>query len=609
MSFAPTTEQQHILGLFETGQDVVIQAGAGTGKTTTLIQLAASTRRRGQYIAFNKAIVTEAGTKMPGTVTCSTAHSLAYRAVGATYAHRLRNSQRMKSIDLANRLKVDAMQVVAFDGSKKMLSRTFLAGLAMRGITRFCQSADPDPTMRHVPYVEGLDAPADDDGGHRRNVVNKQVAKHLEPALRLAWKDLMDIEGNLPYRHDHYLKAWQLDDPRIGADYILFDECQDANPVLLAIVEAQKHAQRVFVGDSQQAIYGFTGAVDALSRIEATGAAVGYLTQSFRFGPAVADVANTMLGHLEAELRLTGYDEIASVVGPVAEPDVILTRTNAVAVRTLLQKQSDGLRVHLVGGGADIVSFAKAARQLMEGERTEHPELACFETWLEVQEYVKQDEQGGDLRLMVGLVDEFGVPTILEALDRNIREDDADIVISTAHKSKGREWNSVQLAGDFPPEPKKEELRLLYVACTRAKRELDIEGVPFVRDGYTPSQHPVVATTASQAALAQPVQPVVMPQQEGPVAAPKSTNEHYGNIGDRADLELTVLRVAATPTRYGGYPTTLADAEGRRFKWFADEQLEKGMEVSGSWQVKAHDEYNGTLETIINYPRGVQVTA
>jgi superfamily I DNA/RNA helicase len=60
-----------------------------------------------------------------------------------------------------------------------------------------------------------------------------------------------------------------------------------------------------------------------------------------------------------------------------------------------------------------------------------------------------------------------------------IREEDADVTVSTAHKAKGREWDAVQLAGDFP-EPEKqgdEELRLLYVACTRAKRELDIEAV------------------------------------------------------------------------------------------------------------------------------------
>lgn len=132
-----------------------------------------------------------------------------------------------------------------------------------------------------------------------------------------------------------------------------------------------------------------------------------------------------------------------------------------------------GQRVHLVGGGTEVVSFAKGAQILMDGRRSDHPDLACFENWGEVQEYVAFDEQGGDLRLLVKLVEEFTVPVILEALDSNTPEGRADVIVSTAHKSKGREWHSVQLGSDFPDEPGEEELRLLYVGSTRAKINLD----------------------------------------------------------------------------------------------------------------------------------------
>jgi superfamily I DNA/RNA helicase len=282
-----------------------------------------------------------------------------------------------------------------------------------------------------------------------------------------------------------YLKLWHLSDPTIAADFILFDECQDANPVMLAVVDAQRHAQRIYVGDSCQQIYSFTGAVNALDRIRETGADVAYLTQSFRFGPAIADVANRILDMIDgATLRLVGTDSIPSVVAPVAEPDAILCRTNATAVRTVLRLQDEGREVALVGGGDDVVRFAKAARDLMEGRRTEHPDLACFDDWGEVKLYVDEDEQGDDLRLLVKLVEDFGVDAILRALDRTIREEDADVTVSTAHKAKGREWDAVQLAADFP-EPAKvtdEELRLLYVAATRARRELDIEAVALLSD-------------------------------------------------------------------------------------------------------------------------------
>ncbi len=471
--FAPTSEQVHALELFKTGNSLAIEAGAGTGKTSTLVLLAESTDRPGQYIAFNKAIVAESQGKMPGNVACSTAHSLAYRAVGAKFGARLRGSRRMRSIDIANRLGIEPIKITV-DDRPKILGTSFLGGLAMSAITRFCQSADLEPTHRHVPFIEGID-PMDD--GVRSFGNNNIVAKWLEPSLAKAWADLTQLHGDLPFRHDHYLKLWQLSDPKIPADFILFDEAQDANPVMVAIVAAQDHAQLVWVGDSQQQIYTFTGAVNALANVPSD--AKAFLTQSFRFGQAVADEANRILDRLpEAELRLVGTDSIASSIGPVAKPDAILTRTNAAAVRTVLTLQQAGEKVALVGGGDEVVRFAKAARELQDNGYTDYPDLACFESWGEVTTYVEEDEQGGELRLLVKLVTDFGVPVILAALENMLREQDADVIVSTAHKSKGREWHSVQLAGDFPPDTTSaDELRLLYVAVTRAKVNLDIEAI------------------------------------------------------------------------------------------------------------------------------------
>src|SRR4051812_21648018 len=68
----------------------------------------------------------------------------------------------------------------------------------------------------------------------------------------------------------------------------------------------------------------------------------------------------------------------------------------------------------------------------------------------------------------------------------------AERVLATAHKAKGLEWPRVRLAGDFPglgelhaaaadrdgvphltPEERDQELHLLYVAATRARRQLE----------------------------------------------------------------------------------------------------------------------------------------
>jgi superfamily I DNA/RNA helicase len=470
--FAPTDEQEKALALFATGASMVIEAGAGTGKTSTLKLLAeAAPTKRIQYIAFNRAIVQEASVKFPANVQCNTAHSLAFRAVGKNYSHRL-NASRMTGGQMARILGVQSFTIVLDGDEERTLAPDYLASRVMGAVGRFCQTADTEVARRHFEYIDGIDTPTAD--GHRTFANNDEVTSYLLPFARKAWTDLQDVNGALRFGHDHYLKMWQLSEPTIAADIILYDEAQDSNPVSADVV-ARQDAQKVYVGDSQQAIYEFTGAVNSLANIDSDHRV--FLTQSFRFGQAVAEVANTVLAMIEgAELRLVGTDTIESTVGISERDDAILCRTNATAVESVINLQAQGRRPHLVGGGTEVVAFAKGARDLQSGRSTSHPELACFDNWAAVQHYVQNDAQGGDLKLLAGLVDKFGVETILLALDNMVTEAAADVIVSTAHKSKGREWDSVRLAGDFPVEAEKlnaAELRLIYVAVTRARINLD----------------------------------------------------------------------------------------------------------------------------------------
>lgn len=469
MNFDPTPEQQSALDLFRSGDSMVIEAGAGTGKTSTLIMIGDSTDARGQYVAFNKAIVTEAGSKLPRNVAANTAHSLAFQAIGKTYSHRLR-APRVKPWDLARMLDVERF-VIRYGSQTKTLDAGFLAGLVMRGITRFCQTADLQPMPKHIPYVDGIDVPTAQ--GHRTYVNNDRLRDQLADALAYAWADLTKTQGQLPFRHEHYLKLWQLSDPKIPAEFILFDEAQDANPVMAAIVAAQEHAQCVYVGDSQQQIYEFTGAVNAMAEFDATHRT--FLTQSFRFGDAVAETANLVLSKIpSADLRLRGFEKISSTVETLDDPRAILCRTNARSVEELLTETERGRRAHLVGGGGEVAAFARGAKSLQDGKHSSHPDLACFGSWGEVLDYVDNDPQGSELAGMTKLIQKFGVETVLRALDGNAQASTADVTISTAHKAKGREWSSVKIANDFPPEVEGDaEFRLMYVAVTRAQHVLD----------------------------------------------------------------------------------------------------------------------------------------
>ncbi|MCB0968978.1 MAG: ATP-dependent helicase [Ilumatobacter sp.] len=496
MGHPPTDEQQSAIDAVKRGDSTVLSAYAGCGKTATLEMIGeAIGGRQATYLAFNKAIVTEAERRMPSNVGCTTSHGLAFRAYGKNFRGRL-NGPRQKTWDVARILGLDPMVFTTWDGNTRRLTPGFMAGLVMSAVRTFTQSDATTPSGKMIPLVKGLDRPDVTGEGDATKITERKgpnhadLADYLDTFVRKAWIDSLNVNGRLPYTHDHYLKAWSMGEgnggkpPQIPGDLILFDEAQDANPALLALVNAQRDygSQLVFVGDQFQQIYAWRGAVNALAKADPKATRLT-LSKSFRFGPPIAQVANIALQDLMAPLPLQGLGS-EGIVGHFPDPPATwLFRTNAKAISFLLRSLGDGRKVALAGDASDVISFANAAARLMDGNRVEHPDLACFESWSEVQDYAAFDPLGGDLKLMVDLIDEYGVDEIKDGLKRCVSEHQAEIVVSTAHKAKGREWPTVVLAADFPDPDERdisdEDKRLLYVAATRAKAQLDVTRVPY----------------------------------------------------------------------------------------------------------------------------------
>jgi hypothetical protein len=151
--YTPTDEQTHAVDAFRAGRHLVLQAGAGTGKTSTLTLLAASSRRRGRYLAFNRDIARAAASRFPRTVVCKTAHATAYAAVGHRYTSRL-NSPRQAAWKTGQALGITRpLRIGSHEISPRMLSHTVL-----RTVTRYCHSADRALGRHHVPHLRGLAA-------------------------------------------------------------------------------------------------------------------------------------------------------------------------------------------------------------------------------------------------------------------------------------------------------------------------------------------------------------------------------------------------------------------------------------------------------------------
>lgn len=355
-SYAPTPEQAAIIDAAVEGHSLVVQAGAGTGKTSTLKMVAAATGgKKTIYIAYNRAIADEAAASFPDNVLCKTAHGLAMAAVGRNYRHRL-NGPRQPAKRAAELLGIRSW----LDLGAVRVAPAQQARIALEAVQRFCYSADDQIGIHHVPRQTGMSV--DDHIAIQRVVL---------PLAQKAWGDILGIHGKLRFEHDHYLKIWALRKPELPAEVVMLDECQDSNPLVAQLVQDQDHAQQIAVGDSAQQLYAWRGAVDALDTWPADRHL--YLSQSWRFGPKIAEEANKWLSLLSTPLRLSGNPQLASEITTLERPGAILCRTNAEAMGQVMKLLAADIRVALVGGGAAIKRLAEAARDLKDGRRTMPP--------------------------------------------------------------------------------------------------------------------------------------------------------------------------------------------------------------------------------------------
>lgn len=462
-----TDEQAQAVDLFKRSSSLKISAFAGTGKTSTLTALAETTSKSGIYLAFNKSIATEAKAKFPRSVDCKTTHSLAFRAVPDAYRGNISKlTQSLHGNFVAQLLSIEEIAV----GGITLKPRS-LGFLTAKTVQRFCQSGDEELLVRHVPLSGKLEKIDSRYQAQFREYVSK-LAAHL-------WGRMLDPHDPAPLGHDGYLKLWSLSKPQLNYDYILLDEAQDTNEAVLSVLRLQ-NSHITLVGDRHQQIYEWRGATNAMASVETDAEAL--LTRSFRFGQSVADAATSILRVLGEKRSVIGNPDKNTRIASTGLTETTLCRTNAGVVSVVIDALAEGRTPYVVGGVNDLVRMLEDVGKLKRSIPAESPDFFGFKDWAEVVEFA-DSEEGESLRSFVKIVSAYGETVLIQKLKSVARDEAmADLTVSTGHKAKGSEWDTVTLFSDFEPRVSKEdpakpvlnteEARLLYVAATRARQLL-----------------------------------------------------------------------------------------------------------------------------------------
>lgn len=421
-----TDEQRQVVASKSEALRVV--AFAGAGKTSTLRAYAeARPEMKFLYLAFNRAIKQEAAGKFPANVTCVTTHALAYQSEGHGYRHKLVNTVR------ANQ----ATRALGLDGGIRGLIR---GRKALSALNHFLAS----------PYL-GFEE------FRKVEVDEEHNQEELEDAEQL-WEMMIDPGCNdMSMLHDGYLKLYQLSHPKLKYDCILFDEAQDANPVTLEIVRTQS-CNKVFVGDPHQQIYQFRRATNAME--DSLLSDTLYLTESFRFGSSIASTANAILALRREPKQVRG-----GRINPASNSRAFLARGNAAIFTKAASQAREGKGVHFVGGIEGYrLDLLLDVWSLWQGDRQSirDPFIRHFRKYTDLADYAESQNER-DLMAWVNLIKKhlnpidipFEVSEIRRLCLKELTQN--ELCVATAHKSKGLEFGTVEIAEDYP-KPKLLEL-------------------------------------------------------------------------------------------------------------------------------------------------------
>lgn len=469
-----TQEQKDIIEYVKTGNNLRINARAGSGKTSSLVAVAKAIPKSALYLAFNKAMVEEAKTKFPGYVAVKTWHSLAYAAFGADMAHKLKRPGGVyqnvcgtgREIGLALKLKNLVVNENAYLSSSAM-------GLAVKNTLRKFESSDDTKiTKKHVDY--SVASKFENNGKLPSSFPKDKYVKIVLEGAEKLWKKRIDLTDNTLATHDTYLKLYQLSDPVLEEyDIIYSDESQDSSDVMIDILKKQK-AQIIVVGDSFQQIYSFRGSINAMNKFDYHTLS---LTKSFRFGQDIASVASTIIGDV-----LTGNEEKQSVVlGSIVENDptgkTIIYRSNSNMLFDACSFVAKGLIVNIETDVRSVISLLRSAVALRAGDmkNVKNEELSPFNSWEEFEQDCKEGR--GSLSHILSIIKSGRAMEIIGFGTTYKKSDDPDVILTTIHKAKGLDWDHVILAGDFNEPKNDEERNLLYVAATRSKMSLQMNSI------------------------------------------------------------------------------------------------------------------------------------
>jgi F-box protein, helicase, 18 len=504
-----TKEQKDIISIdLVENKYVSINALAGTGKTSTLLEIVnQNPKLKFKYVAFNKAIIDEVKTKIIQkklkNISSSTIHSLSKQKTSTFFQNQILK----QNFDISN------LEEILKKDKVSLLYST------LKWLNKFTNQE-----KKIGEYISYYKSKTSGNLLKEQITENKKYLLTILECVKTVYETIINKEYKY-YTHGIYLKYFidNMDLYKYEFDVLLIDEAQDMNQIMYKLIKtiAKKRKTIVLVGDSNQAIYSFLDNIDLLEKLKENPKVVQkQLLKSFRFpnGSNIEQKANLILNQRNKSIIGAAIHENEDI------NDILyLGRTNSQVVMKALELTNNNIinktkdKFNILGGLKSLETFYQDLEYLknFQNKKIKNKVIAKFKSIEELEEFAKENE---DYEILGGIkmINER-IPTFLEdnpkfnpktpsiedifevikkffTLSKKVK-----ITLSTMHKSKGlgfdkvilmKKINEVNNIYGFEEEEKPlfekkllapnndnvyEEFNLLYVALTRAKKELVID--------------------------------------------------------------------------------------------------------------------------------------
>ena len=354
--------------------------------------------------------------------------------------------------------------------------------------------------------------------------------------------DLLGRIGNLEEVKDVVAKAatmisqGEVEPNKIGKTVLVIDEAQDMSKDDYALVKAlmdnNEDMRVIAVGDDDQNIYEFRGSSSCylyqLSKV--TGGKFIEMTENYRSSEHVVNFANSFVKSIGGRMKSTPIVSMKGDTGwvgvtryaskymylPLVKDLIhhyneggtscILTQTNEEAVIFVAMLRKYGINSKLVQSieGFRFWNLAEMRYFLKYIDKRVHSPLINDELWEEakksVYSYYKDSSSLQYVKRCIELFEQTNKAKYCTDFKEYVFESStedfcdisgADVIVSTIHKAKGREFDNIYMfiSGNFI---RNDELwRRYYVGITRAKQRLFIHTDGDIFDGLSVDKYAV----------------------------------------------------------------------------------------------------------------------